>query len=190
MDKNLLSNGDIENSQDPLEESTILALELLLNRAERQGLLIAVSELLMFIQEQDRSFYDLLQALSDYADFKAGGMPEQRKTWRIVGIYLKNAMTELHLSTGNKLRQSGGIPTLNYKPEGDPYLRQRLLAIASQFVLNVLSRGHHFSALLLALADYAETKVLGSEDSSVWLRVRSFLVDASIEASARGRELP
>ena len=180
----------ITNVQDyGLEESTELALDLLIERSERQSLLIAVDELLALIQEQGAVFVDLLQTLSDYADSRIGEVPEESSTWQVVGIFLKNATFKLRTQQRD-LPQATMLPKLKYVPEGDPLLRRRLFAIVSQFVKNLLQRGHHFSDIMLALADYADTKVCATEESLPWLRARSFLVDAAIKAETRGRELP
>lgn len=168
----------MEDTQQTLsaEEFT---LNLLLDRSERSCLLSAIREIFL---DHGCGFSDVCQALADYADSKRSEFSHESQTWQVVGLFLESAARALK-----------PIDAANNSPRaalGSYAVRQRLVRSTRLLAKTIGLRGYHFSTLMLAMADYAESKVVTSQEGLTWLQVKSFLVDAAIEAEARGRELP
>lgn len=177
-----------------LDGTTIIALTALLERSRRASLLNALTLLIPLIQKKGYHFSDLLAAFADYTNCQVNEDRETSSTWKIVGSFLKTAFRDNITSVVDTRFLDSPLAEVGLSDLVDdpfsPFKRANLLKTVNNLTLVIFQQGYHFSELLLALADFAETKLDEADNKSNWRLMKLHLEAAAREAEARGRELP
>lgn len=192
IDMENVSFPDLDESSES-EESSRVALTALVERSKRASLLNTLTLLISIIERRGYQFSDLLIAFADYADCQVNEGRETSSTWSIVGSFIKNAQSESKSQLADTTFLDSPLAEVGLSGLADPFnpsKRASLLKTVNNLTLVIFQQGYHFSELMLALADFVESKTNQVDNKTSWQIMKSYLESAAREAEARGRELP
>ncbi len=153
-----------------------LSLDYLNARSRRLNLQEISRNFIAFLEDNNYTFSEIIEAFSNYALKEIGKIPCEKPSWEIVSALLK--------FSANKIMIILKIPSVRERCQ---YLQKSV----TEFVQTLQGEEYTFSDILLALASYVESKeCVDASEKSAWGEIVTLLKLAALQGQVEGRELP